>query len=72
MYTFKKYTSEIKEGRLYAALWIVLMGLFTSGTILSRYEEPKPTYAPYILTYEGYIKDLKPHYINTHCNLEEE
>lgn len=67
MYTFEKDTTEIKEGRLYAALWIVLMGLFTSGTILSRYEEPEPTYAPYIQTFEGYIQDMEPHYIDEHC-----
>lgn len=67
MYTFKKDTTEIKEGRLYAILWIVLMCLFTTGTILSRYEEPEPISAPYIQTFEGYIQDMEPHYTDEHC-----
>jgi len=63
----EKPTTEAKEGRLYAALWIVLMGLFTSGTILSRYEEPEPISAPYIQTFEGYLINMEPHYIDEHC-----
>jgi len=66
-YTYKKPTTESKEGNLYAILWITLMCLFTTGTLLERYSEPEPTKIPYILTHEGFIKDLKPHYIDEHC-----
>ena len=38
MYTFEKDTTEIKEGRLFAILWMVLISLFTIWIYLDRYE----------------------------------
>ena len=67
MYTFEKDTTEIKEGRLFAILWIVLISLFTIWIYLDRYEEPKEIKVPYIFTYKGYIENMQPHFIDEHC-----
>lgn len=62
--------TEAKESNLYAALWITLMCLFTTVTILSRYtDEPETRKVHSMFEYRGNIINGKPVLIDEHCEL---
>ena len=69
-FSYTQKTSEIKEGSLYAILWIVIMLLCTAGTLLERYEDPEPRKVHSIYSFRGHLIDMKPNLINEHCKNE--
>ena len=59
--------TEAKESNLYAALWITLMWLFTTVTILSCYtDEPETSKVHSMLEYQGNIINGKHVLLDKH------
>ena len=69
-YFYTQKTTEAKLGNYYAALWIILMCLFTTRTLLDRYtDEPETRKVHSMFEYRGNIINGKPVLIDEHCEL---